>query len=75
MDKLPLNELEVGLKVYTYRTDRPFVISGFSRYALNCTIQMIHFNNLLPTDDAPVGQTWTLEEDIFRKQFYTKDEG
>lgn len=70
----PINpeELEVGLEIYTYRTDRKFIVDCIGRYALSCDTEMVGYRNVLPTDDAPAGQLWLLETSLLLKQFYTK---
>jgi len=74
MEPIHCDEIERGLKVYTYRTDRPFVIEGIGRYALNCSVNIVTYLNIHPTDDAAPFTRWHLEEDLFLKMFYTKHE-
>lgn len=63
-----LREIENG-KRYLSGSGRPFRVTGFVKYALNCTITAVKYINLLPTDDAPAGTEWYLEEDVFLRVF------
>ena len=67
-----VREIEKG-KRYLSGSGRPFQVIGFMKYALNCTITAVKYINLLPTDDAPVGTEWYLEEDVFLKVFQYDD--
>lgn len=48
---------------------RIFKILNRGRYGFNCSVSMISYTNLEPTDDAPAGTVWFLEEDFFIKKF------
>lgn len=42
-----------------------FFVSSLGRHAQSCETVMVIYQNLTPTSDFPVGQTWVLDKSIF----------
>lgn len=62
-------QLKFGSKIYSHKGGRPFVVLGFSKYGLDCSIDMVTYMNLEDTDDFPKGQEWTLDLSTILKMF------
>lgn len=67
-----IKEVEIGKRYLSY-SGRPFVVAGFMRYALNCSVNVVRYQNLLPTDDAEALSDWCVEESVFLRTFRYDD--
>jgi hypothetical protein len=45
-----------------------FEVQAVGRHAQDCSWPMVVYTNLEPTEDAPAGTTWVLDELIFIKR-------
>lgn len=63
-----IREVVVG-EVYLSRSGNRFIVKGFSRYGLNCSVPFVHYENLDPTFDREGGCSWVIEESLFLKMF------
>ena len=60
-------EIEVG-RTYYSPSGLPFkVLRKGVKYALDCSVFMVVFTNLVPTHDRPGGEEWVLDELLFMK--------
>lgn len=62
-------QLEFGSRIYSHKGGRPFVVMGFCKYALDCSVTMVKFVNVEDTDDTPAGQEWVLDLSTVLKMF------
>lgn len=56
-------------KSYKSPSGKVFVVLHLARHAQDCSWNMVVFQNILPTEDAPAGTVWTLAESIFMRTF------
>lgn len=68
----PIYEIEIGEIYYTTHNKRPFKVIDFSRHGQDCSIQLVHYVNLLPTSDYPPNTKWTVEYNYFLDNFLSK---
>lgn len=61
--------LKFGDLIYSHKGGRPFVVMGFCKYALDCSITMVKFVNVKATADTPPGQEWVLDLSTVLKMF------
>lgn len=50
------------------RSGIQFCVASVARHAQDCSQSMIVYVNLQPTEDAPAGTCWVLDETIFVKR-------
>jgi hypothetical protein len=65
--------LEIELDQYYQSKSRKVLVrvTGFSRHGMDCSIQMIHYVNVFPTEDYPTGTNWVIDESMFLRRFET----
>lgn len=63
-----IEEVEVDV-IYISRTGREFIVCDIGRHTQDCSITIIHYKNLKPTDDAPEMTSWFITESLFLKLF------
>lgn len=62
-------QISVGKIYYTKNNKIPVYVTGFSKHAMDCSVSMVHYINLKPTQDNPLHTKWVIEESIFLKRF------
>lgn len=69
MTELAILEIELH-QIYQSKSRKVLVrVTGFSRHGMDCSITMIHYTNLVPTEDYPAYTNWTMDESMFLRRF------
>lgn len=69
LESIDPEQLTNGSVIYSHKGLRPFRVTGFCKYALDCSITMVKFVNIEDTADTPAGQEWVLDESTVIKMF------
>lgn len=70
-----IDKVHVGF-FYKSASGAAFHVSALGRHAQSCETIMVVYTNVTPTLDFPIGVTWVLDREIFKKRMVqmTKEE-
>lgn len=69
MTALAILEIEQH-QIYQSKSRKVLVrVTGFSKHGMDCSIAMVHYTNLVPTEDYPADTSWVMDESMFLRRF------